>query len=57
MAPLLAFQVKVGLVDKPVLPLAGDDRTGTVGTDPVVVKLQAEDQADVPKPLAALTRQ
>ena len=38
-------------------PFAGDDKSGTAGEGPVVVKLQIADQAEVPAVLTALTLQ
>lgn len=57
-APLEAFQVKVGVLDMPVEPLTGELRVGTAGGLPaVVVKLNVIDQVLVPLMLVAFTLQ
>jgi len=33
------FHIKVGVIDIPVVPLAGDDKTGAIGADMTVVNL------------------
>ena len=59
-APDDAFHVIVGFVAAPVVPFAGDARTGAAGmpgADGVVVKLETLDHALVPPEFVAFTRQ
>ena len=56
-APGEGFQLKRGVVDTPVEPLAGDTRTGAAGIAGRVVKFQVFDQPLVPPELVAFTRQ
>lgn len=53
-----AFQIRLGVTEMPVAPLAGDESVGAAGGGGgTVVKLKAEDQALVPPEFAAFTRQ
>ena len=57
-APLEAFQVKVGLLETFVVPLTGELRVGANGVLPaVVVKLKLPDHELVPPVLVAFTLQ
>ena len=56
-APLEAFQLKLGLVETPVAPLAGEANAGAESAATVVVKLHTLDQALVLPALVAFTRQ
>jgi hypothetical protein len=52
-----AFQLSVGVIDPPIVPLKGDESVGEEGAAPLVVKLQALEYALVPLLFVALTRQ
>lgn len=52
-----AFQLSVGVIDTPIVPLEGDESIGEEGAAPLVVKLQVVEYALVPPVFAALTRQ
>ena len=57
-APVEAFQLKVGFVATPVAPFAGEARVGAAGGEGAVVKLRTgEDQSLVPPVFFAFTRQ
>ena len=57
-APLTAFQVRVGVLDVPVDPLRGEIRTGGEGGGGTVVRIHAPEYGPLwPCPLVAFKRQ
>jgi hypothetical protein len=54
-APLEEFQAKIGLIETPVAPLAGEVRVGAAGGTTMVVKLHPLDHALEPPAVFAFT--
>ena len=57
MAPLEAFQPKVGLVETPLAPSTGEARIGGPGAAITVVKVNGAEKELAPPAFVALTRQ